>query len=329
MGNLINPLGGRVGILNFWRGTWPVRFTEKKQSFFFQLSIHVRFLIQAYIRQILILYPNQFSVHVLHGMVLNIISNVWGFDQENLNIYFNLYDYKISLLALKTLPHGFVLSNLITKVKKYFFLKSFFYKIKPSLFTSSFFKNKKTFRARCSLPFELGFLGSISFKKRIQKFLRFGILRFFKLLENRIKVWHLSCIVFTKPYIFFLCNFFKFKRCFFFMLISNSTITASMIARFIVLKFKQGFTLNFVLTIIRRTVNVFFKNSNGYKLCVAGRFTRKQIATYRWFKLGMVSLNQKLSCIDYVQDWGTSKFGIFGIKLWVFLSARSLLTFNF
>ena len=46
MGNLINPIGGRLNLLTFWSATWPISYSYSAQVRYFQLALHVRFLIR-------------------------------------------------------------------------------------------------------------------------------------------------------------------------------------------------------------------------------------------------------------------------------------------
>lgn len=56
---------------------------------------------------------------------------------------------------------------------------------------------------------------------------------------------------------------------------------------------------------------------SGYKLCFSGRFTRRQIATFRWVQKGVLHLSNRASLIDYAFNTGTTRHGSFGIKVWL------------
>lgn len=318
MGNLINPVGGRVGILNSWKSSWPIGFLKNKQMKFFHLSVHVRLLLQAFLLKAYKINPNHFTQDVLHGMVLKIMSNIWGFTNNNLSIYFKVFDYKISVNMLKAISHKYYFRRFLFNLKKTIFLKNF-NKPNPIVISRKTldwqFASKFLKKARRSYK-------TFKFKRKLKNFIKKSFRSIFKVIRKRIKRWHLNLIVFAKPYVSYLCKIFNFKRCFLFTTISKSTITAGMIARYMVLKFLQGFKLNFVINTVRRTIRSFFKNKHGYKICLSGRFTRKQIATYRWFKSGSITLNQRVSGIDYAHDGGASKFGLFGIKIWIFMEGN-------
>jgi len=55
----------------------------------------------------------------------------------------------------------------------------------------------------------------------------------------------------------------------------------------------------------------------GYKLCFAGRFTRRQIATFRWVRVGILRPTLRASSIDFAFDTSMTRHGAFGIKLWL------------
>ena len=149
-------------------------------------------------------------------------------------------------------------------------------------------------------------------------YIRRGLYQVVHLFHRRVAVWHRSIVAFTYPYILWLSKEFGFTRCFILTRIVKSSLTAGMVARYLILKLRQGFQLNTVVRGVRRALLKFGTSFFGYKLCLSGRFTRKQIATYTWYRAGSVTLNQRVSGVDYVQDYGFSRFGLFGIKLWLF-----------
>jgi len=55
----------------------------------------------------------------------------------------------------------------------------------------------------------------------------------------------------------------------------------------------------------------------GYRIEVAGRFTRKQRATYLLFKGGRVPLASILTKIDYSKQFVILKDGVGSIKVWL------------
>jgi len=255
---------------------------------------------------------------ILHGLVIKILSNVWGFSNENLSIYLKFFDYNATVEMTKAIPHRFYFQRLFSGL---FVIRDMLnlLKIKPLVLSLSkkkaFFLLSEGFLSKLQGRMRKPFL---TFSKRLRKFMKRSFLSFKRVLTHRVKAWHVNLIIFTKPYLFYICKLFKIKKCFVFGLIHKSSISATMVARYIAAKCQQGFNLNFVLNTVRRVIRFFITDSYGYKICVSGRFTRKQIATYRWFKQGSLSLNTQNASVDYAQDSGFSKFGLFGIKLWVF-----------
>lgn len=338
MGNLINPLGGRVNLINFWRHTWPIFYQYKNQDLYHQLAIHIRVLFHCFFRKAVNLRKKKkygIQVGLLHGLVIKIISNLWGFNNENLTIFLNFYDYGATVGLTKALPNRFFVKRLFSGL---FVLREMRKMLRLMPVLSSFEERKinRDGPSKHLFLFTLGFLsklerslfGSKAYKYKgcvkplfsvsLQKFIRRTFFSLKRVLFFRLRVWHVSLILFTKPYLFYLCKLFCIKKCFVFTSISKSSVSATMITRYLVAKCQQGFSVSFVLTTIRRILRYFIPDSYGYKLCVSGRFTRKQIATYRWFKNGMLSLNTLDAGVEYAQDSGFSKFGIFGVKLWVF-----------
>jgi len=315
MGNLINPIGGRLNTVNFWHTTWPVAYHPARQSLFFQLSLHLKFLSNLILRRVFMQNPSHTRKGVLHGLLLNFIANVWGFYHQNLSLYLTFYDYKITVRLLRVKKKKFLWQRMLFNLKKFCFLRSWF-KGKPGgLFDSQQVVLRHL--ARQNIFFRRH-RRSRSFQRRLRRYLRRGLRAIRRILKRRVGAWHRNLIVHVKPYLTFLCRSFKFTKCFFFTRLIKSSVTAGMVVRYMILKLGQGFGLKFVVRTTKRTLRKFFKEYAGYKLCLAGRFTRKQIASYTWFKIGSITLNQRMSGIDYVQDFGFSKFGLFGIKLWIF-----------
>lgn len=338
MGNLINPLGGRVNLINFWRHTWPFFYQNKNQNLYHQLAIHIRVLFHCFLRKLGNLKKKKkkyrIKVGILNGLIIKILSNIWGFNSENLTIYLKFFDYGATVALTKALPHRFLLKRLFSGLLILREMRKLL-RITPVLFSGVDKKKKKKKRTKRHLfLFTLGFMSKLersllyrSFRNRrikpkfslvLQKLIQRTFLSFQRVLHFRLRAWHVGLILFTKPYLFYICKLFCIKKCFVFTSISKSTVSATMITRYIAAKCQQGFSVSFVLNTIRRILRNFIHDSYGYKLCASGRFTRKQIATYRWFKNGMLSLNSLDAGVEYAQDSGFSKFGIFGIKLWVF-----------
>lgn len=317
MGNIINPIGGRLGFMTFWKMTWPVFFNQNFQDRFFQLSVHLRILFHSFFQKVFSFNPRHSSPSVLHGMLIKLVTNLNGFQNQNLSVFLKFFDYKVSVNSLAFYKRRSFVKMVIYRVRKLFLIKSWlkgnplvkvgrsgsarFLKLKYFINRSLFYRRRKS-----------------KMRRYIKFYIRRGSKLLLNLLRKRIVRWHFNLILFTKPYLLFVCKLFNLRSCFIYTRLSKSSISAAMIVNYMILKLKQGFNLNFVLKSVRRSLKSFLRNASGYKLCLAGRFTRKQIATYRWVKFGDLSLNQQTSGIDYAQSSGISKFGLFGIKFWVF-----------
>lgn len=56
----------------------------------------------------------------------------------------------------------------------------------------------------------------------------------------------------------------------------------------------------------------------GFKICCAGRFARKQRATYYWVKIKKLPLNHFAESIDYGNTSVSLRYGKCGIKVWLY-----------
>lgn len=98
----------------------------------------------------------------------------------------------------------------------------------------------------------------------------------------------------------------------------DTKVNASIIVKYIIRKLVKGFPINLLFkNIIRGLSQLNFLI--GFKLCFSGRFTRNEIATYRWSSVGLLKFNMQDSFIDFAFSEYISKFGICGIKLWLVL----------
>lgn len=96
-------------------------------------------------------------------------------------------------------------------------------------------------------------------------------------------------------------------------------VTPDIISTYISLKLQQRYSLNWVLRPILKDLSNKIKSKVflGYKIVCAGRFTRKQIATYMWMKQGSLELNKFSSLVKYSQTGIKLKYGLCGIKVWL------------
>jgi hypothetical protein len=137
------------------------------------------------------------------------------------------------------------------------------------------------------------------------KFLSFFTMDFFIFLKNIIFLF--------KPFFF---NTFSPKSFIYFKNISKKDITAALITKYICIRLKQKFSLK---EVIRPILKDLTTNSaiQGFRLSCCGRFTKKEIATYRWERRGHTSLNTIDAYIDYSFNFVILKYSVCGIKIWL------------
>jgi hypothetical protein len=137
------------------------------------------------------------------------------------------------------------------------------------------------------------------------KFLSFFSMNFFIFLKNIIFLF--------KPFFF---HIFSQKSLIYFKNISKKDITAALITKYICIRLKQKFSLK---EVIRPILKDLTTNSaiQGFRLSCCGRFTKKEIATYRWERRGHTSLNTIDACIDYSFNFVILKYSVCGIKIWL------------
>jgi ribosomal protein S3 len=117
-----------------------------------------------------------------------------------------------------------------------------------------------------------------------------------------------------------LINNLKVKTFVNFMQISD--FNSTLITKYISIRLKQNYKL---LYIFRRIYRFFrsllrLKFIKGYKFVCAGRFSRKERATYIWKRKGKFSLNKLSNIIDYSFKNVTLKFGTGSVKIWFSLN---------
>ena len=158
--------------------------------------------------------------------------------------------------------------------------------------------------------------------------LRFGFVKL-QLLTNLLEKKKIICDIRSNLWLFYLkmvsinsflklCSCYQIKNLqlvghFFF---ERTFLNAKMLTLYALKKLKNGFSLNLIIRNIISGLSKI-KTITGYKICVSGRFTRKQIATYRWHRRGILSLNYFSAPIDYSQNEWRSWFGLCGIKIWI------------
>lgn len=95
------------------------------------------------------------------------------------------------------------------------------------------------------------------------------------------------------------------------------TITAQQICNFISVKLGQYFKLYEVQSPI---LHLLKKNPGiaGFRILIVGRLTRKERGAYILRQHGSIPLNAKDKFVDYAADHKILKFGLIGIKVWLY-----------
>ncbi len=99
--------------------------------------------------------------------------------------------------------------------------------------------------------------------------------------------------------------------------INDKYILTSIILKDIGLKLiKQNYSL---FEVINPLIYSLEQNLDieGFKISCAGRFARKQRATYYWVRKKVLSLNNFSKCIEYDKIAVTLRYGVCGIKIWL------------
>lgn len=230
-------------------------------------------------------FNNIFKYINNNSQSLNFLKNISNeFFDEVQNIYELAIFYNINNnyeVIVKTLFINFVDVFSIQRFKFYEFCQKFLFLLKQS--------RKKKF----------------IFLNFFFKFLVFFSSNLFVFLKNIVSLF--------KP---FFINSISSNFLIYFKNISKKEITASLISKYICIRLRQKFALK---EIIRPILKDLTNNSaiKGFRLSCCGRFTKKEIATYRWERRGNVSLNTIAASIDYSFNYVILKYSVCGIKIWL------------
>lgn len=144
-----------------------------------------------------------------------------------------------------------------------------------------------------------------------------------KMVIVRMKKCHDNFIVLTLPFLFKIMQMYNFEyltlKCNF----VSSSVSAAMIARYAITRMRQGFSIGQALYGMRFGIKKS-KKFAGFKFCAAGRFSRRQIATYRWIKGGSLAINTRIFGFDYAHDNFIGTFGIYGFKVWLLKAKKKI-----
>lgn len=312
MGGIINPVGSRLGQLNFWSYTHGLTYFSPFRGT--ELGNSVRLLFNSWVMVVAKLYRGQQyrqSKYQALGLLINIVSSVWGFGGDRLSIFVSLYDYRLADRAIAAVPH------------RWFFKRFLRFMYQNSLMDrapSIIFK-----QVGLSSPYLSRYKRTRSISWRVRRYVR----HYFKYVRNafgrRLSCWHRLLVIMIKPYLVKLAMNYSLSRISVMLGLQRSSFTASLVARYVVLRLKQSTGLNFLIKQLRwGMLEIGFGNVCGYKICFAGRFSRKQLATYRWSRVGAVGVNRLGVAVDYAYDYGFTRFGAYGFKLWIYHGSNEL-----
>jgi len=101
-------------------------------------------------------------------------------------------------------------------------------------------------------------------------------------------------------------------------------LNANFLSRFLSRRLSYGFELSRILkpivTNLKRLVDLRSSKILGFRISCRGRFNKTQMASYTWEKYGPIPLNNFNCSINYSYSKVIMKYGVCGIKVWVFTS---------
>lgn len=107
---------------------------------------------------------------------------------------------------------------------------------------------------------------------------------------------------------------------------SMKFISAQFLSRFISRRLSFGFELGRVLApIVSDLTKLIDSNASkvaGFRISCSGRFNKTQMASYSWEKYGPIPLNNFSSLVDYSFSKVFMRYGLCGIKVWIFTFSK-------
>lgn len=289
MGHLINPIAVRLSVNTFWNSNW-VLFNNFNYNNLFKKDFILYQYLDWFIRKKHLLFHNFIISHYKIYRIHN-------------KIFINLYYYTAEMEEQKYHLHiKYILRAVLDRYKKYSWARRY-YKTRtkitknleyPKNYRSLYNKNYRNYGNKI---------------RRIYKYLcKFVISYLFFYSFNVQLDYYLKKLDKTQNNYFFNVYNLNFWN-----------VSADIIATYIACRLQQRYSLKWVLKPVLKDLTKKVKNKTflGYKLLCAGRFTRRQIATYMWSKEGSLCLNTFTDLIKYSQARVRLKFGIGGIKLWI------------
>ena len=129
----------------------------------------------------------------------------------------------------------------------------------------------------------------------------------------------LPIYIFVKNFLSSFVNKFFDKIKIAFIFCSESFISANLIKDFILVKMVQKFKLGKISFIVLRLLGDLCRRNviKGFRVLLAGRFSRKDRATFYWKKTGYLSFNNKMSALDYSVGTKVLRYSLCVCKIWI------------
>jgi len=298
MGHVVNPINYRLGYNRYWNSTWGVSDLKN----YAHLS-NQDFLL----KKLIFSFFNQWSVQSANFIVSD-VKVLRKFNDLNLFIY--IYDSTWEEF-LGDFYYKFLESHKYSKILRRKFKNKIRYK-----FWENRWKYKRNLKIRSLMSsstsqykvylnelfsFYVFFVRS-HLQKPIYKYLKY-VLTFHvnKLLQNKSKI------------------------SLYFIGLTNNTITASFLAKFLTIKLERSFFLFEVLKIINKSLKSLVSRRilHGYRIKFSGRYSRKQMAVALINGFGSFARSSIETRLDYAFSTAKLRFSTCGIKVWLAFSSKS------
>lgn len=179
-------------------------------------------------------------------------------------------------------------------------------------FTQLFFKYKSY--SKYSLFLLNKFI--VSFRKN------YNVIESLTLLIQNSIITNENILLFLKHYLNYFFNLFMSRKNLNYSIqilfhpISRLDMTSSFLARYLSLRLKQRYrlmqALGPVLSDLRQNSMI-----EGYRITASGRFTKKEIATYQWFRFGSVPTSTLSAKVDFTIMPFVLKYSLCCFKVWL------------
>jgi len=301
MGHLINPISTRLGFNSFWLSTWS-SFKPINYSYGLMLDTVLRNLV-------FWLFADSSVAHQL-GVVGFFFSHFKIIRRNNkILIFIFLFLNSSKVLASQSVevdPGAVdISSTLSSTIQNYDTIKNDVLPF-PSVVNRLVYQIKTKYRQ--SNSFNLVYSLFNLFLKDI---LSFSFTKLFCFNKH---------FFFLKPT--FSVNFLDDVDC----------IKSNFISRFIARRLSFGFDLNRIIFPIVSDLSELIESRQstlkGFKISCSGRFTKTQMASYSWEKFGPVPLNNFNCYVDYSLSKACMKYGMCGIKVWLFTEHKPFRSFR-